>query len=483
MNDSKRLFDGALFAVALAGVIVAIMAGVAVLTRPDPVVIAAPVDAATEVGTDDEMAEMDHDEDGDAAPAAVAEVRAHVTLAEFSIEGDLIFPPGEVVLEMHNEGGIQHNLKLEGLDESDILDSGTSGEYPLGNLAAGEYELICNIPGHKEAGMITTVVVDADASVDDLGATHDDHDEAIDWEALDEVMLASIAEFPAATEGVGNAVLEPVIDTDGTKVFDLTAAITPWEVEPGKIVDAWTYNGIVPGPIIKIDVGDRVRVNLQNDLPMGTDIHWHGVRTPNDMDGVSPITQDLIRSGESFVYEFTAENPAVGMYHAHHHGHVQIPNGMFGVMQIGEIPLPLGRTIGGVTFPDEIELALEMPMVLNDAGVIGFSLNGKSFPATAPVVVNTGDWVLVHYYNEGLQIHPMHQHQFPQLVVAKDGFPLDNPYFADTVNVAPGERYSVLVHADTPGVWVWHCHILTHVERDEGMFGMVTAMVVQDPEG
>lgn len=73
----------------------------------------------------------------------------------------------------------------------------------------------------------------------------------------------------------------------------------------------------------------------------------------------------------------------------------------------------------------------------------------------------------------------MHQHQFPQLVFAKDGIPLDNPYWADTVNVAPGERYSVLLHADAPGTWVWHCHILTHVENDEGMFGMVTALIVE----
>ena len=117
-------------------------------------------------------------------------------------------------------------------------------------------------------------------------------------------------------------------------------------------------------------------------------------------------------------------------------------------------------------------------MVLNDAGTIGLSLNGKSFPATEPIVTNNGDWVLVHYANEGLQVHPMHQHQFPQLVVAKDGHPLDNPYFADTVNVAPGERYSVLINTDDPGTWVFHCHILTHVERDEGMFGMVTALIV-----
>lgn len=119
-------------------------------------------------------------------------------------------------------------------------------------------------------------------------------------------------------------------------------------------------------------------------------------------------------------------------------------------------------------------------MVLNDAGTIGLSLNGKSFPATEPYFATVGDWVVIHYYNEGLQVHPMHLHQFPQLVFAKDGFPLETPYWADTVNVAPGERYSVLVNIDRAGVWVWHCHVLTHVERATGMFGMVTAFIVED---
>ena len=118
-------------------------------------------------------------------------------------------------------------------------------------------------------------------------------------------------------------------------------------------------------------------------------------------------------------------------------------------------------------------------MVLNDSGVIGFSLNGKSFPATAPIVAKAGDWVLFHYFNEGSQAHPMHLHQFDQIVLAKDGYPLDSPYVADVVNVAPGERYSVLVKLDKAGTWVWHCHILPHVENDKGMFGMVTAVVVQ----
>jgi FtsP/CotA-like multicopper oxidase with cupredoxin domain len=94
-------------------------------------------------------------------------------------------------------------------------------------------------------------------------------------------------------------------------------------------------------------------------------------------------------------------------------------------------------------------------------------------------VAAQGDWFLMHYYNEGLQVHPMHLHGQPQLVVAKDGFPLDAPQWEDTVNVAPGERYSVLVHAKEVGVWAFHCHILTHAESDEGMFGMVTALIVE----
>jgi manganese oxidase len=152
---------------------------------------------------------------------------------------------------------------------------------------------------------------------------------------------------------------------------------------------------------------------------------------------------------------------------------------MFGTIFVGDVALPLGRSVSGIAVPADLQVAQDLPLVLNDAGAIGYSINGKSFPATTPIVARLGDWILVHYFNEGTQIHPMHLHQFDQIVVAKDGFPLDVPYAADTLNVAPGERYSVLVHLDAPGTWVWHCHILPHVESDTGMFGMVTAVVVQ----
>ena len=120
-------------------------------------------------------------------------------------------------------------------------------------------------------------------------------------------------------------------------------------------------------------------------------------------------------------------------------------------------------------------------MVLNDAGVIGLTLNGKSFPATAPVVAKRGDWIEVHYFNEGLQAHPMHLHQFPQLVIAKDGFPLDQPYAADTHPGRPRVSATrVLVHADrAPAPGSGTATSSTTSSPTTGMFGMVTALVVK----
>jgi len=194
---------------------------------------------------------------------------------------------------------------------------------------------------------------------------------------------------------------------------------------------------------------------------------------------VAPLTQDIIKPGETFTYEYVADEVSVAMYHPHFHSQLGLPNGMFGSVFVGQVPIPRGQTVGGEVIPADLKVAQEFPMVVNDSGVIGYSLNGKSFPATAPIVAKQGDWVLFHYFNEGSQIHPMHLHQFDQIVLAKDGYPLDNPYVADVVTVAPGERFSVLVKLDKPGTWVWHCHILPHVEDENGMFGMVTAVVVQ----
>ena len=419
------------------------------------------------------------DDDGGSAGGAAASSTIDVSLSEFAIDGNLVATPGNVTLAVVNAGSQQHDLVVEPMGaRTPLLNGGENATLALGSLDAGEYRLFCSIAGHAESGMDTTLVVGDGAAAGGHSAGGHGSGE-YDAEAMDAKMIESMLAFPAATEGMGNQILEPEILPDGTKKFVLEASVIDWEVSPGEFVEAWAYNGQVPGPQIIVDVGDKVQVDFTNNTPLGSDIHWHGIQTPNTQDGVAPFTQVAVGVGETFTYEFIADRASIGMYHAHLHSQISVLNGMFAAFRIGDRPYPAGQTIGGVTIPEDFEPAVEIPMILNDAGTIGLSLNGKSFPATEPIVVEQDDWIVIHYYNEGLQIHPMHLHQMPQLVFAKDGFPIDNPQWEDTVNVAPGERFSVLVHASDPGVWVLHCHILTHAEREEGMFGMVTAMIVE----
>jgi manganese oxidase len=78
--------------------------------------------------------------------------------------------------------------------------------------------------------------------------------------------------------------------------------------------------------------------------------------------------------------------------------------------------------------------------------------------------------------NEGLMIHPMHLHGMYMHVFAQDGGIMPQPFDCDTLNIAPGQRYDVMIDCQTPGTWAFHCHILNHAESAHGMFGMVTAL-------
>ena len=416
---------------------------------------------------------------------------ATLELSEFALTPSALSVAAGGQIEVVNNGTVAHNVSVGGTDliTSDLA-AGESEVLDLSSLAPGEYQIICTIAGHADSGMTGTLTVTeggagggsalastGEAAAADHSSHGGDMTEA-DYQAMSDAMNATMSEFPAETEGHGNELLEPEIKADGTKVFELTAEIVEWELEPGKFVDAWTYNGAVPGPQLHVDVGDKVEIVLHNELPIGTDLHIHGINLPFEMDGVAPYTQDLIEPGESFTYAFTTDEVATAMYHPHHHAQMKMPDGMTGSLFVGDVPLPAGQSVSGRPVPADVEISQEIPMMVNDSGVIGYALNGKSFPATEPIEANAGDWVLFHYFNHGNQIHPMHLHQFDQLVIAKDGFPLDAPYAADVVNVAPGERYSVLVKLDKPGTWVSHCHILNHVESEEGMFGMVTAVIV-----
>ena len=282
---------------------------------------------------------------------------------------------------------------------------------------------------------------------------------------MDAMHEQGIKAFPAKTAGKGNQLMQPRMD-GSVKVYDLTAAVTDWEVEPGKIVHAWTYNGQVPGPQIRVREGDRVRVNLINNLPESTIIHFHGLEVPNDQDGVPFITQPPVKPGEKFTYEFTVPNSGSHMYHSHHNSTKQVGMGLLGAFIVE--PRDTSR---------EPKVDVDYVMILNDS-MSGYTLNGKGFPATEPVVAKRGQTVRIRFMNEGMMIHPMHLHGMHMTVIAKDGWAQPSPWKCDTLNIAPGDRWDVLIHANNPGTWAFHCHILAHAESEHGMFGMVTALVV-----
>ena len=396
-----------------------------------------------------------------------------VTLTEFEITMEpAMVPPGRVVLQIHNAGSAEHNLAATAIGKRvPNIAVGGNATLDLGSVS-GPVELICEVAGHKESGMKATLAVGSHEGMST------DTTMAMSNDEMDAAMEAVAKLFPAKTQGTGNEELEPTIAADGAKVFNLTAKIIDWEVEPGRIVKGWSYNGQIPGPVLRANVGDKVRIVLKNELTESTSMHLHGIRVPNAMDGVDPYTQPAVKPGESFTYEFTALEPAVGMYHSHHNAQVQIPNGLAGALIIGDWKAKAMQIAGNETGDANGRAEQEVVMVLNDAGNIGLSLNGKSFPATAPYTMKVGESMVVHYYNEGLMTHPMHMHQPGGLIVAKDGHALAQPYWSDTINVAPGERITVVYTAQDKGVWAWHCHILNHAETPQGMKYMVTAVIV-----
>lgn len=257
-------------------------------------------------------------------------------------------------------------------------------------------------------------------------------------------------------------------EEDGFKVFRLTCQEIDWDTGGGTTIPAMAYNGVIPGPEIRVTEGDKVRVLVTNEMTQSTAVHWHGLIVPNNQDGVPFVTQPPITPGETYTYEFTVRNAGSHMYHSHHNAAEQVTRGLLGAF----IVEPRDRS-------REPEVDAEYTMILNDTG-IGFTINGKSFPYTQPIAAKLGDRIRIRYMNEGLMIHPMHLHGLPQLVFAKDGFNLPTPFMCDTLNIAPGERYDVLVECTEPGLWAFHCHILTHAESRDGMFGMVTVLVVEE---
>jgi FtsP/CotA-like multicopper oxidase with cupredoxin domain len=432
------------------------------------------------------------------AAGATAPATVEVMLSDFEISPKAIQAPADVPLEFSvmNHGPSQHTfgIVVNGSTlETDPIDAGKIVQLDVPALAAGTYQALCTIPGHDALGMKATVTASADAAAAASGTSTDGSTDtatapsagmsAADMASMHE---QGVKDFLAGnqTDTVGGRVLEPTID-HGVKVFSLTIEQVQWEVSKGVFKPAMAFNGTVPGPEIRVRQGDRVRFVFRNLMDQPTIVHFHGMTVPNSMDGVPFVTAKPAMPGHYLTYEFTIKDPpGMYVYHSHFNSTEQVGSGLYGAVIVlpktgsWRYPTYTVDRMGYLHQGAPAAIDDEYTMFLGD-GPLGYVLNGKSFPATAPLVAKQGDWVLIHLANDGSMLHPMHLHGYHFEVVAQDGFPLDQPYLADTLVIAPGQRFDVLVHAVYPGAWAFHCHILPHVEGPQGMYGMVTALVVQ----
>jgi FtsP/CotA-like multicopper oxidase with cupredoxin domain/uncharacterized cupredoxin-like copper-binding protein len=427
--------------------------------------------------------------------AAAAPTPVEVMLSDFTIDPTTIQVPAATPLtfSVMNMGQTAHTFTLEAGGASydtGNIDAGVTVTLDVPPLDAGVYDAFCSVPGHKDLGMTATVT--AAAGADLAGAAGSSGAPSSGMSHMSAAQMASMHEqgvkdFLAGnqTSTQGNQPLKPTVE-GGVKVFTLAASAVRWEVSKGSFVDAMAFNEQIPGPEIRVNYGDRVRFVVQNQMTQPTVLHFH-MTVPNSGDGVPYVTQPAIMPGQYWTYEFTVKDPpGMYVYHSHFNSTEQVGSGLYGALFVeptgGTWPYRAAtvdprtgqvRVGGGPVAIDD-----EYTLFLGD-GPLGYVLNGKSFPATTPFVARKGDWVLIHLANDGSMLHPMHLHGYHFEVVAQDGFPLENPYMADTLVIAPGQRFDVLIHAVYAGAWAFHCHILPHVEGPQGMYGMVTALVVQ----
>ena len=245
-------------------------------------------------------------------------------------------------------------------------------------------------------------------------------------------------------------------------VLEVNLEAKPVELEilPGTKTTVWTYNGQLPGPLLRAQVGDRVIVHFKNSLPVATTIHWHGLRVSNEMDGSPGVTQPPIEPGGEFRYEFVLKDAGTYWYHPHVDSAVQVGRGLYGPIVVDDPNDPKA-------FGDDLVLVLSdmsldedgQPLPDDNGGQFGdlFGREGSTLLVNGKVrphlKVRTGkqqrwrviDAARARYFNLRLP-----GHRFARLG-GDNGLAARSEDVYNVV-VAPGERTdAVFTPADAPG--------------------------------
>ncbi|MBV8531093.1 MAG: multicopper oxidase domain-containing protein, partial [Candidatus Eremiobacteraeota bacterium] len=168
--------------------------------------------------------------------------------------------------------------------------------------------------------------------------------------------------------------------------FHVVERAAPWTLKPGLSVMALTYNGVVPGPVLRVRQGDTVVLDYVNEGPTPDSIHLHGVHDiPVTMDGVGGISQPLVPPGGHFVYRFKADQPGTFIYHTHDN-EAMLDSGLYGAIIVE--PRAPRRIEQGLAHDF---LAVISSWQIQSAAENHFTLNGKEYPATRALDVRSGE--------------------------------------------------------------------------------------------
>ncbi len=261
--------------------------------------------------------------------------------------------------------------------------------------------------------------------------------------------------------------------------INLEARVASLEIVPGVKTDAWTYNGGVPGPLIRVHRGDRLIVHFSNRLPHSTTVHWHGVQVPIEMDGVPGVSQPPVETGGSFTYDFVVPDAGLFWYHPHVMSAAQVGFGLYGALLVEDpsenlgIPDQLVMVLSDIAIEDKTG-ELHSP---DSGGVLGalfgregnhVLVNGRIRPTLAVRSGAPQRWRIVNsaksrYFQ--LQL----DNQQPFQLIGVDGGHLEYSVEKPLIVLAPGERVDVLI---APQVEAGKPLTLINIPFDRG-FGSV----------
>lgn len=224
-------------------------------------------------------------------------------------------------------------------------------------------------------------------------------------------------------------------------------------------VEVWNYNGQVPGPEIRAAQGDRLRIVVENGLPEGTTVHWHGVRVPNAMDGVPDLTQDPISPGGSFIYDFPLHDAGTFWYHPHQRSFEQVGRGLYGPLIVEEAnPIQVDRDHTWVLDDWRLDSGGQISGGFGSnhdatmAGRVGntVTING-SLPQ--PLTVRTGERIRLRLINAAnARIFGLNFADHNPKVIAIDGQPVEPHEFDGALLLGPAMRIDLILDAiGSPG--------------------------------